>query len=78
MDVVKIEQRKVQGLQREPQERQTVLLASPIYIGKAPVEEEKIYIKRGAKIGLGAPLLFMSVGSIHPHALMMSFPFLSK
>ena len=40
---VNIEQRKVQGpgLEREPQVKQTALLASPIYIGQAQGEEEK-------------------------------------
>ena len=40
---VNIEQRKVRGpgLEREPQVKQTALLASPIYIGQAQGEEEK-------------------------------------
>ena len=41
---------------------QTALLASPVYIGQAQREEKK-HIKRGAKIGLGASLLFASFGS---------------
>ena len=32
---MKIEQKKVQGLEREPQVKQTALLASPVYIGQA-------------------------------------------
>ena len=42
----KMEQRKVQGLEWGPQVKQTVLLASPIYIGQAQGEEKK-RIKRG-------------------------------
>ena len=38
---MKIEQRKVQGPEREPQVKQTALLASPIYIGQAQGEEKK-------------------------------------
>ena len=49
---MKIEQRKVQGPEREPQVKQTALLASPIYIGQAHGEEKK-HIKRGAKIEQG-------------------------
>ena len=45
----KIEQRKVQGLEWEPQVKQTALLASPIYIGQAQREEKK-HVKRRAKI----------------------------
>ena len=70
---MKIEQRKVCG----PQVKETALLASPIYIGQAQGEEKK-HIKRGAKIGLGASLLFTSFGSACPHALRMYFPLLSK
>ena len=36
----KIEQRKVQGLERGPQVEQTALLDSPIYIGQAQGEEK--------------------------------------
>ena len=42
-----------------------------------PGEEEK-HIKRGAKIGPGAFLLFVSFGSGCPHALRVYFPLLSK
>ena len=38
---VKIEQRKVWGLEWEPQVEQTALLASPIYIGQAQGEGKK-------------------------------------
>ena len=34
----RIEQRKVRGPEREPQVKQTALLAGPIYIGKAQGE----------------------------------------
>ena len=36
-----IEQRNVRGLQRGPQEKQTAVLASPVYIGQAQGEEKK-------------------------------------
>ena len=38
---MKIEQRRVQGLEGGPQVEQTALLASPIYIGQAQGEEKK-------------------------------------
>ena len=44
---VKIEQRKVRGLEWEPRVEQTALLASRIYIGQAQGEEK--HIKREAK-----------------------------
>ena len=58
----KIEQRKVCG----PQIKQTALLASPIYTGQAwggagrgwGAGAGREHIKRGAKIGPGASLLF--------------------
>ena len=59
----KIEQRKVQGLEWEPQVTQTVLLASPVYIGQAQ-SEEKEHIKRGAKIGLW--ILFLCFFRVSP------------
>ena len=37
----KMEQRKVQGPEWEPQVKQTALLAGPIYIGQAQGEEKK-------------------------------------
>ena len=73
----KTEQRKVQMLELGPQVKQAGLLASPIYIGQAQWEE-KARIKRGAKIGLGASLLFESFGSACPHASKIYFPLLSK
>ena len=45
--LMKIQQRKVRGLEWGPQAEQTALLASPIYIGEAQGEEKNI--KRGAK-----------------------------
>ena len=73
----KTEQRKVQMLELGPQVKQAGLLASPIYIGQAQWEE-KARIKRGAKIGLGASLLFASFGSECCHDSRMYFPLLSK
>ena len=55
-----VEQRKVQGPEQGLQAEQTALLASPIYIGQAQGEEKK-HIKKGAKIGLEASLLFRTV-----------------
>ena len=56
---MKIEQRKVRGLEWGPQVQQTALLASPVYTGQSQEEETK-YIKRGAKIeplsSFGSPL----------------------
>ena len=51
---MKIEQRKVQGPEREPQVKQTALLASPIYIGQVQGKEKKQ--KGEPKLGWG--LLF--------------------
>ena len=51
----KMEQRKVPGLEWEPQVKQTALLASPIYIGQAQGEEKKTYKKRSQN---WAPLFF--------------------
>ena len=73
---MKLEQRKVQGLEWGPQVKQTALLASLIYTGQAQGEEKKT--KTGAKIGLGASLLFRSSGSACPLGLRMYFPLLSK
>jgi len=53
------------------------LLASPIYIGQAQGEEKKC-IKRGAKIGPRASLLFTFFVLARSHALRMYFPLLSK
>ena len=56
---MKIEQRKVRGLECGPQVQQTALLASPVYTGHSQEEKTK-YIKRGAKIeplsSFGSPL----------------------
>ena len=48
----KIEQRKVQGLEGEPQVKQTALLAGPVYIGPAQGEKikKKKYICGAAKL----------------------------
>ena len=43
---MKIEQRKVQGPEREPQVKQTAHLANPICIGQALGEEKKTNKKR--------------------------------
>ena len=51
---VKIEQRKVQGLEWGPQVKQTALLASPIYIGQAQRQGYKC-IKGGILEGLRLP-----------------------
>ena len=72
----KIEQRKVRGLEREPQVEQTALLANPIYIGQAQ-GRRKTYKKRSQNWA-GASLLFTSFGLVCPHALRMYFPLLSK
>ena len=72
---VKIEQRKIWGPEWGPQVDQTVLLASPIYIGQAQREEKK-HIKRQAKIGPGLSLFFKSFGSAHPHVSRMYFALL--
>ena len=73
---MKIEQRKVRGLEWGPQVKQTAL-ASPICIGQAQGEEKK-RMKRGAKTEPGASLLFASFGSACPHTSRMFFPLLSK
>ena len=77
----KIEQRKVQELELEPQVEQTALLASPIYIRQAQRKEKKKHINRGAK-GLGASLpplsVFVFFGSACPHTSRMYFPLSSK
>ena len=36
----KMEQKKIQGLESEPQMKQTALLASPVYIGQAQGEKK--------------------------------------
>ena len=68
----KMEQRKVQGLEWEPQVKQIALLASPIYIGQAWGRRKK-HIKRGAKIEPHS-----SFGLACPHTLSMYFPLLAK
>ena len=61
------EQRKVWGPEWGPPVKQTALLASPVYTGQSRGRRKK-HIKRGAKIELGASLLFTSFGSACPHA----------
>ena len=82
----KIEQRKVQGLERGPQVEQTALLDSPIYIGQAQGEEEK-HFKRGAKGPRSLSLyvsLSLSLSPLHvfwvitPSCLEDVFSFLNK
>ena len=53
----KIEERKVRGLECEPQVEQTAILASLIYIGQAQGLEKKKNVKRRAK-GLEVTLSF--------------------
>ena len=79
---MKLEQRKVQGLEWGPQVKQTALLASPIYIRQAQGEEKKKkkknkHKKRSQNWGRGLAL-FVSFGSPRPHSLRMYFPLLSK
>ena len=73
---MKLEQRKVQGLEWGPQVKQTALLASPIYIGQAQGEQKK-QKKWNQNWGRGLAL-FVSFGSPRPHSLRMYFPLLSK
>ena len=68
----KMEQRKVQGQEWEPQVKQTALLASLIYIGLVQGEKrkgkkkKKNNIKRGAKIEQGAHLSSLHVFQVGP------------
>ena len=41
----KMEQKKIQGPESEPQMKQTALLVSPIYIGQAQGEDKKTMYK---------------------------------
>ena len=66
---VKIEQRKVRGLEWEPRVEQTALLASRIYIGQAQGEEK--HIKREAK-GLSLSLSLPRAGVL-PHSSLHVF-----
>ena len=74
---VKIEHMMVQGPEREPQVKQTALLASPIYTGQTQAEEKK-HIKRTAKVELGASHFFASFGLACSHTSRTCFPLLSK
>ena len=71
----KLEQRKVRGLEWEPQVKQTALLASPIYIGQAQEGGEKTHKKNGAKFRPRDFLFFTSFGSAHLHNLEGIFSF---
>lgn len=60
---------------REPQVKQTALLASPTYTGQAQGKQKK-YTKRGAKIEQGASLLLEFFGSACLQSSRMYFPLL--
>ena len=60
--------RKIQGPEREPQVKQTALLASLIYLGLAQ-REEKNHIKRGAKIEPLSSFFCTSFGVTLVHSL---------
>ena len=60
---MQMEQKKIQGQEREPQVKQSALQASPIYTGQAQRQETK-HIKRGAKIVPG----FFPFWLVCPHA----------
>ena len=59
---MKIEQRKVQGPEREPHVKQTAHPDNPICIGQA-LGEEKKQITRGAKIEPGDSSLLLGLSS---------------
>ena len=73
---MKIEERKVRGLEWAPQVKQAAPLAGPIYIGQAWGEGKK-HIKRGTKIEPRASLLFVCFGSAHPQSSRVYYPFFS-
>ena len=62
-----MEQKKIQGLEWEPQVKQTALLASPIHIGQAEEGRGQTYKKEEAKmdwglsLGTGPPSCFEGV-----------------
>ena len=58
----KMEQKKIQGPESEPQMKQTALLASPVYIGQAQGEEKK-HIKEEPKL---SPSLLLGWPSLTP------------
>ena len=76
---VKKEQKKVGGPELGPQVEQTMLLASPVYVGQAQ-EEKKTYKQRSQRAGvfsLSRVLGYSSLrvfGSTYPHASRMDFP----
>ena len=59
-------------MELEPQVKQTALLASPIYTGKAEREKTK-HTKRGTKMDRG-----LSLGSAHSHASRVHYPLLTE
>ena len=59
----KMEQKKIQGLESEPQMKQTALLASPVYTGQAQGEEKK-HIKEEPKL---SPSLLLGRPALTPH-----------
>ena len=74
----KIGQRKVRGPEREPQVKQTILLAGPIYIrqaqGQRNIKEEKSklsLLSLSRAMGRSSLRVF---GSTCPHASKMDFP----
>ena len=75
----KIEQRKVQGLERGPQVE--LNSASPFTQGRPRVAGESTHRRRSPRAG-GLPpslsLLFMSLGSACPQASRVYFPVFSK
>ena len=72
----KMEQKKIQGPESEPQMKQTALLASPVYIGQAQGEEKELK-KRSQNWARGFSSLHVFwVGQ--PSHLKDVFSFLSK
>ena len=74
----KIGQRKVRGPEREPQVKQTILLAGPIYIrqaqGQRNIKEEKSklsLLSLSRAMGRSSLRVF---GSTCPHTSKMDFP----
>ena len=70
----KMEQRVVREPEWESQVKQTVLLASPIYIGQAQGEEKKTHEKRSQN---WVSFIFSSFVLAHLHASRMYFPLLA-
>ena len=74
----KIGQRKVRGPEGEPQVKQTVLLAGPIYIrqaqGQRNIKEEKPKLSSFALSRVMGRSSLCVFGSTCPHAWKMDFP----